>query len=146
MGKELSLRIERPSVREGYDIWSETYDRTPNPVVAMDARFTLGLLDARPGERILDAGCGTGRNTGRLAELGSRPVGLDFSHHGRGSHDANPLCGPKARREKTAGVSRHRRSMMPSARGEERRAVRHRVVVLGFGWSAVDLDREGSGT
>ena len=29
-------RIERLGVREGYDRWSETYDATPNPVVALD--------------------------------------------------------------------------------------------------------------
>jgi hypothetical protein len=27
-------RIERLGVREGYDRWSETYDATPNPVIA----------------------------------------------------------------------------------------------------------------
>jgi hypothetical protein len=29
-------RIERLGVREGYDRWSETYDATPNPLVALD--------------------------------------------------------------------------------------------------------------
>jgi|SRR6267143_323335 len=29
-------RIERLGVREGYDRWSETYDATPNPVIALD--------------------------------------------------------------------------------------------------------------
>jgi ubiquinone/menaquinone biosynthesis C-methylase UbiE len=58
----MTKRVERVSVREGYDLWSETYDQTPNPVVAMDARYTLKWLAPRPGEQILDAGCGTGRN------------------------------------------------------------------------------------
>jgi SAM-dependent methyltransferase len=70
---------KRVSVREGYDLWSETYDTTPNPVVAMDARHTVALLRPRPGERILDAGCGTGRNLGALLEAGALPSGIDFS-------------------------------------------------------------------
>jgi SAM-dependent methyltransferase len=72
-------RIERPGVRAGYDRWSETYDVTPNPLVALDRRLTLSALDPRPGEWVLDAGCGTGAHLAHLSEAGSRPVGLDFS-------------------------------------------------------------------
>jgi SAM-dependent methyltransferase len=72
-------RIERPGVRAGYDTWSGTYDQTPNPLVALDRRHTLGLLQPRVGERILDAGCGTGANLRALLGRGSRPLGLDLS-------------------------------------------------------------------
>ena len=72
-------RVERPPVREGYDRWSESYDATPNPVVALDRRVTLRTLNPRPGEMVLDAGCGTGSHLGRLYAAGTRPVGLDFS-------------------------------------------------------------------
>jgi malonyl-CoA O-methyltransferase len=72
-------RVERPGVREGYDRWSETYDATPNPIVALDRRYTLAVLDPRPGERVLDAGCGTGFHLMRLAQSRTRSVGLDFS-------------------------------------------------------------------
>ena len=75
----VNKRIERVSAREGYDLWSETYDVTPNPVVAMDSRHTVELLAPRTGEAILDAGCGTGRNLARLLSKGSHPIGLDFS-------------------------------------------------------------------
>lgn len=67
------------TVREGYDLWAGTYDRTPNPVVAMDSRHTLNLLDPKPGQRILDAGCGTGRNLAQISAAGADPYGLDFS-------------------------------------------------------------------
>jgi SAM-dependent methyltransferase len=70
---------KRVAVREGYDLWAGTYDRTPNPVVAMDSRHTLRLLDPKPGQKILDAGCGTGRNLARISRAGARPYGLDFS-------------------------------------------------------------------
>lgn len=39
----------------------------------------LDLLAPRPGERILDLGCGTGHLTARIAERGAEVVGLDHS-------------------------------------------------------------------
>jgi SAM-dependent methyltransferase len=72
-------RVERPTVRDGYDRWAESYDTTPNPVVALDRRVTLGALDLRAGEVVLDAGCGTGAHLGALSAACRRAVGLDFS-------------------------------------------------------------------
>lgn len=72
-------RIERPGVRAGYDRWSETYDATPNPLVALDRRVTLEALRPRPEERVLDAGCGTGVHLAGLSRARCRAVGLDFS-------------------------------------------------------------------
>lgn len=37
----------------------------------------LALLDPQPGERILDAGCGIGVLTGKIAASGARVTGLD---------------------------------------------------------------------
>jgi trans-aconitate methyltransferase len=37
------------------------------------------LLDPKPGERILDLGCGTGQLTQKIAELGAEVTGLDAS-------------------------------------------------------------------
>jgi SAM-dependent methyltransferase len=75
----MTRRVERPGVREGYDRWSETYDATQNPLVSLDRRHTLRALDPRPGESILDAGCGTGSHLRSLCAAHTRPVGLDFS-------------------------------------------------------------------
>ena len=75
MGK----RVERPGTREGYDRWSATYDATPNPLVALDRRVTLAALDARPDERVLDAGCGTGAHLAALGAMRCRTLGVDFS-------------------------------------------------------------------
>lgn len=72
-------RVARPDVREGYDRWADSYDRTPNPIVAADRRFAPLHLRARAAERILDAGCGTGAHLRSLLDAGCRPVGLDFS-------------------------------------------------------------------
>lgn len=73
-------QIERVGARQGYDIWSEAYDSTPNPVVAMDSRHTIAMLSPQPGELILDAGCGTGRNFSKLQRAGSNAIGIDFSY------------------------------------------------------------------
>jgi SAM-dependent methyltransferase len=73
------MSVERPGVRTGYDIWAATYDVTPNPVVAMDARVTVAAVAARPGERVLDAGCGTGRNIPALLAADAEVTGVDFS-------------------------------------------------------------------
>jgi SAM-dependent methyltransferase len=72
-------KTKRVTAREGYDLWANTYDQTPNPVVAMDSRHTLNLLAPQPGQKILDAGCGTGRNLTRIRNAGAKPYGLDFS-------------------------------------------------------------------
>lgn len=39
----------------------------------------LGLLNPRPGERILDVGCGDGALTTRIVEAGAHVVGVDMS-------------------------------------------------------------------
>lgn len=72
-------KIERPGVRRGYDLWAETYDATPNPLVALDRRYAITHLGPRAGERVLDAGCGTGANLRAIAASGAVSVGLDFS-------------------------------------------------------------------
>ncbi len=46
------------------------------PRLALDL---VDLLDARPGERVLDLGCGTGTLTARIAASGARVVGVDGS-------------------------------------------------------------------
>jgi SAM-dependent methyltransferase len=53
---------------------------------AANARFVsdlgapvLALLDPKPGERILDLGCGDGALTARLAEAGAEVIGVDAS-------------------------------------------------------------------
>jgi SAM-dependent methyltransferase len=43
------------------------------------AAGVLELLDAKPGERILDLGCGTGHLTARIVEAGAQVVGVDRS-------------------------------------------------------------------
>ena len=72
-------RVEHPGIADGYDRWAPTYDATPNPLVALDRRHTFRALNPRPGERVLDAGCGTGAYLRMLHSAHSIPIGLDLS-------------------------------------------------------------------
>ncbi|MFM1653104.1 class I SAM-dependent methyltransferase [Brevibacillus sp. B_LB10_24] len=48
--------------------------------VAEYGKDVVGLLNPKPGERILDLGCGTGDLTKELADLGADPFGIDLSY------------------------------------------------------------------
>lgn len=66
-------------VKRGYDLWSDIYDETPNVVLETEGDMPLEMLGEIEGKRILDAGCGTGRWSIRLADKGAEVYGLDFS-------------------------------------------------------------------
>jgi ubiquinone/menaquinone biosynthesis C-methylase UbiE len=65
--------------RSSYAAWAATYDTDPNPQTALEFAPVLDALAAEPGERVLDAACGTGRYTVPLAERGVDVTGCDFS-------------------------------------------------------------------
>ncbi|MFF5369640.1 SAM-dependent methyltransferase [Streptomyces sp. NPDC013187] len=50
----------------------------PVPFQRRLARRSLALLDARPGQLVLDAGCGRGDTTARLGAAGCRALGVDI--------------------------------------------------------------------
>jgi ubiquinone/menaquinone biosynthesis C-methylase UbiE len=68
-----------------FDEWPERYDQwftTPigKLIKEIEAELIHELLDPRPEERILDAGCGTGIFTLDFLAGGVQVVGLDTSH------------------------------------------------------------------
>jgi ubiquinone/menaquinone biosynthesis C-methylase UbiE len=59
------------------DVWAELPE-DPKPW-AWERRRALLLADVRPGERVLDLGCGAGRFTAALREHGADAVGVDLA-------------------------------------------------------------------
>ena len=65
--------------RYGYDLWASTYDATPNPIVTVDDEVLSALIGDVSGQVVVDAGCGTGRHTVRLAASAARVIAIDYS-------------------------------------------------------------------
>jgi len=67
------------SIEEAYSDWSSTYDDDRNLTRDLDQMVTrTSLADLQCGT-IVEIGCGTGKNTGYLSEIGERILALDFS-------------------------------------------------------------------
>lgn len=72
-------------IREFFDEMAPGRDQTisSNPIIDYEqrvrSRAVLELLDPQPGERILDVGCGNGRDLPPLLEKGCRCVAIDYS-------------------------------------------------------------------
>jgi len=66
-------------VRQAYSRWAATYDLDANRTRDLDQQVTRRLLPERRFARVLELGCGTGKNTATLADIGSQVVAMDFS-------------------------------------------------------------------
>ncbi|MFC1879332.1 class I SAM-dependent methyltransferase, partial [Chloroflexota bacterium] len=67
------------SVKESYNLWSATYDTDENLTRDLDQTVTRNTLGYSRSKSILEIGCGTGKNTAQLAQIGDRVYALDFS-------------------------------------------------------------------
>src|SRR5215208_1167190 len=69
----------RVPAADGYRVWAASYDATPNPLLALEARLLPGILRCVASLCVVDIACGTGRWIARLAESGAHVVGFDLS-------------------------------------------------------------------
>lgn len=64
---------------EGYDLYAGFYDQTTAHLDSFERYDLLEMLKGVKGMKVLDLGCGTGRMTKKLLELGAEVVGVDVS-------------------------------------------------------------------
>ncbi|MCO5195245.1 MAG: class I SAM-dependent methyltransferase [Anaerolineae bacterium] len=67
------------NVQDAYNQWSVIYDTNDNPTRDLDADITRKALKDLRCNTIVEAGCGTGKNTAFLAECAHTVYALDFS-------------------------------------------------------------------
>src|SRR6476659_3491077 len=67
------------SIQNAYNEWSDTYDTDQNLTRDLDQKVTREALTNLHFESILEIGCGTGKNTTFLAQVGTRVHAMDFS-------------------------------------------------------------------
>ncbi|MFN8466846.1 MAG: class I SAM-dependent methyltransferase [Caldilineaceae bacterium] len=67
------------SIQDAYTNWSLTYDEDRNRTRDLDRQVTYSTLSGQHIGTIVETGCGTGKNTAFLAEIGGKVTALDFS-------------------------------------------------------------------
>jgi SAM-dependent methyltransferase len=58
------------SAEEGYNLWADSWDDTPSPIVALEHRMLQPWMRQLEPGRIVDVGCGTGRWAQPLGAIG----------------------------------------------------------------------------
>ena len=66
-------------IARAYDRWARTYDTDANATRDLDAEVLRRSSLVIGGRDVLELGCGTGKNTGWLAERARRVIAMDFS-------------------------------------------------------------------
>lgn len=67
------------NIQNAYNDWSESYDTDENLTRDLDQKVTRAALADVHFASILEIGCGTGKNTVFLSQIGTRVDALDFS-------------------------------------------------------------------
>lgn len=67
------------NIQDAYTRWSASYDSDRNLTRDLDQRATQHALTGLHYQNIMELGCGTGKNTAFLTEIGEKILALDFS-------------------------------------------------------------------
>jgi ubiquinone/menaquinone biosynthesis C-methylase UbiE len=67
------------SIQNAYNQWSEIYDSNENLTRDLDQLLTRKAFAGQHFDSILELGCGTGKNTEYLIQIGEKVHALDFS-------------------------------------------------------------------
>jgi malonyl-CoA O-methyltransferase len=67
------------SIQDAYNNWSSSYDTDENLTRDLDQKVTREALANLHFKSILETGCGTGKNTALLSQIGAQVHALDFS-------------------------------------------------------------------
>lgn len=70
---------QQSEIAAAYNDWAETYDDVPNRTRDLAAAALRQITLDLEGRKVVEVGCGTGRNTMFLAEHAAELVGIDFS-------------------------------------------------------------------
>ncbi|MEO6526150.1 MAG: class I SAM-dependent methyltransferase [Gemmatimonadaceae bacterium] len=71
--------VDSSSVARAYDRWSVQYDSDRNATRDLDAAVIRAASLRLTGQRVLELGCGTGKNSVWLADQARELIALDFS-------------------------------------------------------------------
>ena len=74
-----STKAKEVDTKEGYDQWSSSYEDDSNPLIVLEEVALSEMLPDLTLKDAVDLGCGTGRNSKKLRNLGARVHAVDFS-------------------------------------------------------------------
>lgn len=71
--------MDTTDIRTSYNIWAEQYDSSPNKTRDLEGTAIRQILSKINFKRVLEMGCGTGKNTQWLQGRADRVLAVDFS-------------------------------------------------------------------
>jgi ubiquinone/menaquinone biosynthesis C-methylase UbiE len=74
-----NCNFNKMNIRQAYNSWASQYDSNDNKTRDLEALALRTLLDPLSFDTCLEIGCGTGKNTGWLAQKASAVTAVDLS-------------------------------------------------------------------
>ncbi|UQD56533.1 class I SAM-dependent methyltransferase [Flavobacterium sp. K5-23] len=67
------------NIEKAYNIWADQYDTNLNKTRDLDTKSTIETLSKFDFSKVIELGCGTGKNTSYLLKKADKIIGMDFS-------------------------------------------------------------------